>query len=363
MATKTMAGVEVKNADKGEVSAVFSRFNVVDKDGDVTVPGAFEDGAEVRISAYQHQSWTGALPVGKGTIRQTDTEAILDGQFFLNTQAGRDTFEVVKGMGPLQEWSYGFDVLDSEPGKWGGEPVNFLKRMKTHEVSPVMIGAGVDTRTLSVKTGQSVSGEHGVTTFKRAIRPHDTSVSSSNWDASAVVAGIPNDASVSNMRSVFAWVDSEGDPENKASYKFPHHNGVDGAANARACIAGIAALNGARGGSDIPAEDRQGVYEHLAAHLRDADREPPELSSGSPGSMKLNDQIVEAMVVVSEVVESAERVGALRAEKGKTLSRVNAEYLDWLRDGLKRLDFLLNSPEDDMAREYAQFVASARIGE
>lgn len=362
MATKTMAGVEVKDADKGEVSAVFSRFNVVDKDGDVTLPGAFADGADVRISAYNHRSWGDALPVGKGHIRQTDTEAILEGRFFLNTQAGRDTFEVVKGLGPLQEWSYGYEVLDGEPGTHDGQRVQFLKRLQTFEVSPVMQGAGVDTRTLSVKADQNGAGGHVMTKFKRAIRPHDTSVSSGDWDGPAVVAAIPDDASVSDMRSVFAWVDSEGDPENKSAYKFPHHGGVDGAANARACLAAIASLNGARGGADIPSDDRQAVYEHLAAHLRDADREPPELNSATPGNMKLNDQIVEAMVVVSEVVESAERVGALRAEKGKTLSRVNAEYLGWLRDDLKRLNYLLDSPEDDLAREFAQYVSSARIG-
>ena len=36
----------------------------VDKDGDLTLPGAIKDGMEVVISAYQHQSHYGALPVG-----------------------------------------------------------------------------------------------------------------------------------------------------------------------------------------------------------------------------------------------------------------------------------------------------------
>jgi HK97 family phage prohead protease len=149
---KKQLSVEVKDADLGLVEAVFSTFNVVDHDGDVTLPGAFTDGQKVRISAYNHASWAGALPVGKGTIRVDADRAVLEGEFFLNTVAGRDTFEVVKGLGGLQEWSYGFDVLDSEPGTVDGRPVQMLKRVEVHEVSPVMLGAGIGTETLAVKS-------------------------------------------------------------------------------------------------------------------------------------------------------------------------------------------------------------------
>jgi hypothetical protein len=36
-------------------------------------------------------------------------------------------------------------------------------------------------------------------------------------------------------------------------------------------------LNGARGGTDIPSQHREGVYNHLAKHLRDAGEDPAEL--------------------------------------------------------------------------------------
>lgn len=147
--------IDIKAIDEaeGKVSAVFATFGVKDHDGDVTLPGAFRDGQEVRLSAYNHASWgPGALPVGKGVIRTTDSEAIFDGQFFLTTTAGRDTFEVVKELGTLGEWSYGFDVIDSERGTHDGEQVNFLKTLDVHEVSPVILGAGIGTRTLAAKS-------------------------------------------------------------------------------------------------------------------------------------------------------------------------------------------------------------------
>jgi hypothetical protein len=65
-----------------------------------------------------------------------------------------------------------------------------------------------------------------------------------------------------------AWRDSDGDADAKVSYKFPHHKSSGGPAFVRACQQGIAILNGARGGSSIPDSDRQGVYNHLARHLR-----------------------------------------------------------------------------------------------
>lgn len=154
--TKRLAGlrVEIKDADKGIFEAVIATFNLKDHDGDWTVPGAFEDGASVRISAYGHESWFGQLPVGKGVLKATEQDARVVGAFFLETTHGRETFATIKAMGELQEWSYGFDVLERgeltedlrQRGVW-----RVLKKLKVHEVSPVLVGAGIGTRTVTVK--------------------------------------------------------------------------------------------------------------------------------------------------------------------------------------------------------------------
>jgi phage head maturation protease len=160
METKGAVRAEIKDADKGLVRAVFSTFDVIDLHGDVTEAGAFEDGAQVRISAWNHGSWGGAMPVGRGTIHASEKEAWMDGEFFLNTTAGREHFEVVKQLGELTEWSYGFDVLESADGEVDGRTVRMLRKLRTIEVSPVLRGAGIDTRTLAVKaTGGAVSAE------------------------------------------------------------------------------------------------------------------------------------------------------------------------------------------------------------
>lgn len=159
MDTKSSIRVEVKDADRGEVQVVFSTLDVVDSDGDVTRAGAFTDGEKVRISAYGHASWGGALPVGKGVIRQVKNEAVMDGQFFMDTTAGRDHFLVVKALDELQEWSYGFDVTKASFGEHDGHDVRFLEGLKVHEVSPVLLGAGVGTRTIGAKGAHRFTDE------------------------------------------------------------------------------------------------------------------------------------------------------------------------------------------------------------
>lgn len=265
--------VKVVDESKGEVQCVFSTLNVIDKDRDVTLPGAFGE-QKVRISAYNHQSWSDELPIGKGVIREVGNEAILDGQFFMDVQKAKDTFNTIKHLEDLMEWSYGYDVLERDHGTWPpgdakGEDVQFLKKLKVHEVSPVILGAGENTRTLSAKSA------------KGPIAYSSTGTTDVNWDAGLMTRRVT--ASSAALRALCAWVDSSGDANSKSSYKFPHHmvseNGAVGAANTRACSAAIAVLNGGRGGSSIPDGDRQGVYNHVAHHIRDSGADAPPLKS------------------------------------------------------------------------------------
>ena len=119
--------------------------------------------------------------------------------------------------------------------------------------------------------------------LRKAIGSHHTALSDKAWDGPKAKANLKNDENAAYYRKAFAWVDSDGDPDVKASYKFIHHevssDGTIGAANIRGCQASIAVLNGARGGTTIPDSDRKGVYNHVATHLRDGDIEPSELKS------------------------------------------------------------------------------------
>lgn len=350
--------VKIKDAVKGEVSAVFSTFDVIDKDGDVTPASAMQDGAEFVVSAYGHKSWEGVLPVGKGSIRTTKSEAIADMEFFMDTTQGRDTFNAVAALqkSGLGEWSYGFDILDAAPGVFDGKDVRMLNAVKVHEVSPVLVGAGVNTRTLSVKSAGTKS-DAGRVAYMNSIRPHTTATDNGDWNPSAVKASIPGDASVLDLRNVYAWCSPDGDPEMKSSYKYPHHD-EQGNANIRACIVGIAQLNGAGGKSaGIPDADRRGVYNHLVGHLEDAGREAPELREDmSPSSLKFSDECAGVLASVSSLTERAQEIMSMRAKKGRPLGAGAVEYLEWLDSEMKKLRAIIDTPQVDMAREYIRFV-------
>jgi hypothetical protein len=112
------------------------------------------------------------------------------------------------------------------------------------------------------------------------IRSHSTETSTKAWAGPRMETKL-GDASAKILRKAYAWVDPDGDPDAKTSYKFIHHEiergGEIGRANIKACTSGIGVLNGARGGANVPAGHRKGIYNHLAKHLRDAGEEPAPL--------------------------------------------------------------------------------------
>lgn len=148
------ARIELKADADGVFRCVFSSLGVVDKQGDVTLPGAFEKGAIAAVSHFMHSSWVDRLPVGEGKIDSDKTEAWLDGTFWLDTPSGQEHYQVCK-RSSLMEWSYGFDAeevsydekeLEKYPGAF-----RILRKVKVFEVSPVLVGAGIGTHTEYVK--------------------------------------------------------------------------------------------------------------------------------------------------------------------------------------------------------------------
>ncbi|HUW09077.1 MAG TPA: hypothetical protein VM537_05070 [Anaerolineae bacterium] len=105
------------------------------------------------------------------------------------------------------------------------------------------------------------------------------------WDGEAARrrlaewAGGPDKENIDwgKYRKGFAWFDSEK-KETFEAYKLPHHDVADGSIVTvwNGVKAAMSALLGARGGTDIPEGDRRGVYDHLAKHYRQFDKEVPE---------------------------------------------------------------------------------------
>lgn len=114
-----------------------------------------------------------------------------------------------------------------------------------------------------------------------AVTAHHTATTDGPWDGAANETRLDGPLTVDKAKAAYAWYDGgavEDGELPKSAAKFLHHeisaDGSVGAANLAACSAAIGALHGARGGASIPDADRRGVYDHVAAHLRDAGQEP-----------------------------------------------------------------------------------------
>lgn len=135
------------------------------------------------------------------------------------------------------------------------------------------------------------------------LAPEDTAW---GWDTETAneVLGDPPDWERYGMAHL--WMDTAA-PERRASYKLPFAKMVNGELHIvfRGVAAAMGALNGARGGVDIPASDRADVYERITALYQRFDKEPPELLRA--GDTALDNAGVQGSTATSQsdAVESA----------------------------------------------------------
>lgn len=348
------ARVDVKSDAKGEVEVIFATLNVRDHDGDVILPGAITEGEAVALSQYGHTVWQGSAPVGRGTIHEVGNEAVFRGKFFMDTQAGRETFLTVKSMAELQQWSFGFTTELAEYGEFQGQDVKFLKSLRVYECSPVLRAAGVGTRTTSAKSHKGNSEGGGRVPDFIAIKGHDSRTVTDPWRG----CDLGPTPTIEQLRAASACWSPNGDPSDVKSYGFIHHVRPGGPANVREVLKAIAQLNGAKGGPALVGTQRDAVYDHLAGHLSDAGLDAPALLEvgADTSKLKLADHLDFVMVEIDMLVKRAAEVMATRATKGKALGGMTVERLEWLYDGMREVKRLIDSPAQDAAAEYLRFV-------
>lgn len=149
-----------------------------------------------------------------------------------------------------------------------------------------------------------------------AVPTHSTGTSTSPWDGPAAEKNLKSPMSLATAKKAYAWY-AGGSVDNgqvtKANCKFPHHfvsaDGTPGKASTKACQSIIGILNGGMGGADIPSSDVQGVYNHAAKHLRDANLTPAPLTLKLPASESEHPMEGAVMLTDSEIKAFVERLG------------------------------------------------------
>lgn len=221
------------------------------------------------------------------------------------------------------------------------------------------------TQRLGAGRGRAAAAGWAPAIGAAAIGRHRTATTDAPWDAGANTGRLPSEAGP--LRAAHAWVDDDGDPDAKSSYKFPHHEVVSGgrvgAANTNGCSNGIAVLNGGRGGANIPDSDRAGVHAHLGGHLRDADKDVPPLrgmdSIDGLVAGPFAEHAEQVIALVSGFTQRALDRKQFRAAEDRELSAGDRQRIASLRELVAELvpvlDALSASPSVEAAALEATF--------
>jgi len=181
--------------------------------------------------------------------------------------------EVFKEEEDVREWikEHDFKIsdnpgIDETEGTWRvrqRDPEDF----EENSFRTIEITDGVQAVIGKLKDDKSIKT---VIPFKTwPLEPEDT-----EWDAAKEIAK----ADIKDLKIMSTWYDSENE-EIKSAYKLPHHRASDYHTIWRAVSAAMATLLGARGGVDIPDNERKGVYNHLKKHYDEFEKEAPEFKT------------------------------------------------------------------------------------
>jgi len=313
-----MSEKEVKNIDlefkqdnEGKVSAVFSVFNSLDSDGDIVLPGSiksgFKSGSVPMVWAHK---WD--MPIGKGEIKQDGDKATFEGSFFMDTESGKEAYNIVKNMADMQQWSFGYRVNDAERGKFGeGEEekdARFLKDLTVFEVSPVLVGANQDTYTLAIKSNNEL--------LKEIVDEEKAVLGSSSFGKEPVTEEINDENSVAPK---VEGIEETGDTPDMPT--------------AEELIAN-------------PAKYLKELLKIKEAQLQTQEHE--EISEDAPKAF--SEQVKDVLAALNDLMVRATAIAMLRAKDGRKLGEKATEAIravqDDLQDAWVELDQFIDNVSD-----------------
>jgi HK97 family phage prohead protease len=177
------------------------------------------------------------------------------GEINLEVQQGREAFALAK-QGAISDFSIGFAVQE--------DVIRRMEGFDLREISKAIVfeGSLVD---------EPMNPEAQITEVKTVVPFQDLPLADQgrSWDSDQAVARVreftdSEDAPSATYRQAFLWFDSD-DADSFGAYKLPIADVIDGTLTAipRGIFAAAGALQGARGGVDLPADDRPRVIRNV----------------------------------------------------------------------------------------------------
>ena len=292
-------------------------------------------------------------PVGKALkVKKTDKGLLFRIQFpTAEEYPFADTVYKLYLGGYLRATSVGFQDLEREPinDKEGKQIGWRFKKQELYELSAVPVPANPQALVMAVQKGvvspREVENLTGVPFEEKLVeeaeaeakgvilfKDYPADQEDAPWDGPAEV----KTAEVSDLKKMCTWFDSEN-PDTKGSYKLPHHRAQGYNTVWQGVSAAMAVLLGARGGVNIPEADKKGVYNHLAKHYAQFDKDPPEFKEYGDADLRLIELGLPPLGgrYLGQSESEKEIMAALQgldAEKGliSLLLQLMAALYDWL---------------------------------
>lgn len=266
------AALEVKQEDRngvpiGIIAGYIATWDV-DRGADRFVKGAFLESLEehraknrpIRLKDH-HGRTVGGFPIAQ--VREDDRGLFGVGEINLDVQQGREAFALAK-QGVLSDFSIGYSVIQD----------NLEGNIRVISKAVVWEGSIVD---------EPMNPHANIVEVKSVVPFQDLPLADREreWDSDAAVARIrefteSEDAPTEAYRDAFLWYDRDN-AETFGAYKLPVADVVNGrlVAVPRAVFAAAAAMQGARGGVDIPEQDVPGVIGHIERYYAKMDMPSP----------------------------------------------------------------------------------------
>lgn len=357
LASLKQAELEELENEEADVTVVMTTEDP-DRDGDVIDFDGwdFENFQKNPVILWGHDFHS--MPIGRAMKITKDTEnrRILVDVKFASTQKAQDVKTLVDE-GVVNAVSPGFIVREFDRNG----PQDGMKMTKQELLELSFVPIPANPNALAQKKMLKMKDFMDKYSDKRAVPAHDAQKAPMNrkWDAKAAVnrlrewassdgSGKKSTIDFEQYRLGFAWYDADK-PEDFSSYKMPHQDVIDGKFKTvwRGVVAAMASLLGARGGVDIPDAERKSVYNHLAAHYRQFDEEPPKFSSYEPEELKA---LFAEVLEEKAVGDKGSCSGCAELKAGRVLSAKNRGKV---KAAVKVLTELLELTEPDVDKQAA----------
>ena len=336
--------------EEGKVKAVFSVFNDVDSDGDIVLPTSIKSGFDPNNDevpmVWAHQ-WD--KPIGRGKIVKDGEKAVFDGEFFMDTDSGSEAYKLVKNMGNLQQWSFGFRVEDSEYGKFkksdqeDEQEVRYLKSLSVYEVSPVLVGANQDTFTMAIKSQNADTDEKGVLTSDSfQSEEKDPEVEEEKAALANDMFDTPQEAEKRALElgcSGFHAHESDGKQVFMPCATHESYESQIKKSNTAITYLSEIAMNIKEVLKSIPTDqetiDRLKQINLAIRDLNSSDDEVSEKSASVQGKKRFSDEVKDVLAALNNLVARVQAIGELRQKNGRKLGVSATEALRTVQESVQ----------------------------